>query len=150
VTVSPRFRFVLTALLLAVIYYYSLVYLVGWMNAQQRPGWWLSVFPTRKIAALGWVIGVHTFAVLLAALPIAVAAVILARTNAVLLGLAAAVLATGAAVAPALGSAVWPLIWNGHPIFFVTDQAKLIVAVPFLAWVLRAVSSNNRSEPSRS
>jgi hypothetical protein len=148
-TVTARIRFALTAVILAVVYYYLLVYLVGWTSAQQRPGWWLAVFPTRRIGVLGWLIALHTFAVLLAALPIAVAAVVIARTTAVLLGLTAAVLATAAAVAPSLSSAIWPLIWNNHPIFFVTDQVKLIDAVPFIAWVLRAASSNNRFERSR-
>jgi hypothetical protein len=94
-------------------------------------------------------IALHTAAVSLAALPVAVTAVIIARKDTVLLALTAAVLATAAAVIPSLSSTIWPIIWNSNPIFFVTDQAKLIVAVPFLAWVLRAASSHKRFERSR-
>jgi hypothetical protein len=148
-TGTARIRFALGAVILAVVYHYLLVYLVGWMSAHQRPEWGPGVFPTRRIAALGWLIVLLTSAVLLAALPIAVAAVAIARSKAVLLGFVAAVLATAVAVAPSLGSTIWPVIWGSHPIFFVTDQAKLIVAVPFIAWVLRAASSNNRSGQSR-
>ena len=92
-----------------------LVYLIGWMSTRQRPGWWIGMFPTRRIGALGWLILLHTSAVLLAALPIAVAAVLIERTRAVLLALTAAVLATVAAVAPSLSSTILPIIWNNSP-----------------------------------
>jgi hypothetical protein len=127
-TIAARIRFALTAMILGIVYYYLLVYLVGWMSTHERPGWWIGM---------------------LAALPIAVAAVIIERTRAVLLALTAAVLATVAAVVPSLSSTIWPIIWSSNPILFVTDQAKLIVAVPLIAWVLRAASSNNRFERSR-
>jgi hypothetical protein len=65
------------------------------------------------------------------------------------LGLIAGSIATVAAVVPSLNPTIWPLIWNNHPVFFVTDQIKLIAAVPFVAWVLRGASSNNRFERSR-
>jgi hypothetical protein len=148
-TVAARIRFALAAVILGVMYYYLLVYLVGWMSTHERPGWWVGMFPTRRIGALGWLVLLHTAAVLLAALPVAVAAVIIEPTKAVLVALTAAVLATIVAVVPSLSSTIWPIIWNSNPILFVTDQAKLIVAVPFIAWVLRAASSNNRFERSR-
>jgi hypothetical protein len=148
-TVAARIRFALAAMIFGVVYYYLLVYLIGWMSTQQRLGWWIGKFPTRRIGALGWLILLHTSAVLLAALPIAIAAVLIERTRAVLLALTAAVLATVAAVAPSLSSTILPIIWNNSPIMFVTDQAKLIVAVPLIAWVLRVASSNNRFERSR-
>ena len=148
-TVVTRIRFTLAAVVFGVVYYYLLVYSVGWMSTHERPGWWIGMFPTRRLGALGWLVLLHTSAVLLAALPIAVAAVIIERTRAVLLALIAAVLATVVAVVPSLSSTIWPIIWNSNPILFVTDQAKLIVAVPLIAWVLRAASSNNRFERSR-
>jgi hypothetical protein len=149
IAVIARIRFALAAAMLAVVYYYLLVYLVGWMSAQQRPGWWLDIFPTRRVGILGWLIALHTFAVLLAALPVAVAAVVIARRQAVLLGTTAAVITTAVAVAPSFNSAIWPLLWTSHPIFFVTDQAKIIFAVPFIAWVLRTAFSNDRWERTR-
>jgi hypothetical protein len=148
-TVTARIRFALTAAVLAASYFYLLVYLVGWMSVHQRPGWWLGIFPTRYVAAVTWLVVLHTGAVLCAALPVALAAVVLARQKAVQLGLVAAVLATAAATIPSLSSTIWPIIWNSHPVFFVTDQIKLVVAVPFIAWVLRGASSNNRFERSR-
>jgi hypothetical protein len=148
-TVGARIRFALAAVILAAVYFYLLVYLIGWMSAHERPSWWLGTFPSRHAAAIAWLVALHTAAVSLAAVPVAATAVIIARKDAVLLALSAAVLATAAAAIPSLSSTIWPIIWNSNPIFFVTDQAKLIVAVPFLAWVLRAASSHKRFERSR-
>jgi hypothetical protein len=148
-TVTARIRFTLATVVLAAVHYYSLVFLVGWTSVHERPAWWLGLFPTRHLAVIAWLVTLHTAAVLLTALPVAVATVVIARREAVLLGLTVAVLATVVAVAPAFTSAVWPLIWDSHPVFFITDQIKLIVAVPVIAWVLRAASSNNRFERSR-
>jgi hypothetical protein len=148
-TVTARIRFTLAAVVLAAVYYYLLVFLVGWTSVHERPGWWLGVFPTRHLAVIAWLVTLHTAAVLMAALPVAVATVVIARREAVLLGLTVAVLATVVAVAPSFSTAIWPLIWDSHPIFFITDQIKLIVAVPAVAWVLRAASSNNRIERLR-
>jgi hypothetical protein len=148
-TVTARIRFALTAAVLAAAYYYLLVYLIGWMSVHQRPGWWLGVFPTRHIAAVTWLVVLHTAAVLSAALPVAVAAVVLSRQQAVQLALVAAALATAAAIIPSLSPTLWPIMWNSHPVFFVTDPIKLIVAVPFIAWVLRRASSNNWFERLR-
>lgn len=141
-TVTARIRFALTAAVLAAVYFYLLVYLIGWMSVRQRPGWWLGAFPTRYVAAITWLIVLHTAAVLCAAIPVAVAAVVLARQKAVQLGLAAAALATAVAIIPSLSSTIWPVIWNSHPVFFVTDQIKLVVTVPFIAWVLRAAQTH--------
>jgi hypothetical protein len=148
-TVTARIRFTLTSVVLAAVYYYLLVFLIGWISVHERPGWWLGVFPTRRFAVIAWLVALHTAAVLLAALPVAIATVVIARREAVLLGLTVAILATVVAVVPSLSSTIWPLIWDSHPIFFITDQIKLIVAVPAVAWVLRAASSNNRFERLR-
>jgi len=146
--VTARIRFVLAAAVLSVIYFYLLVYLLGWMSAYERPGWWLGFFPTRLSGVLGWLILLHTASVLFAAFPVAVAALAIARKNAVQLGLLAAGLATVADILPVFSSTVGPLIWKSHPVFFVTDHVKLIIAVPLLVWVLgRATSNNSSSDP---
>jgi hypothetical protein len=147
-TLTARIRFFLTAVVLAAGYFYLLVHLIGWMSAHHWPSWWFDVFPSRQVGGVMWLVTLHTAAVLLAALPIGVAAVIIARTKAVLLGLIAALLATVAAVAPSLAPNIWPIVWSS-PVFFVTDQIKLIVAVPFVAWVILGATSNNRLERSR-
>jgi MFS family permease len=148
-TPAARIRFSLAALALATGYFYLLVYIIGWMSAHHWPSWWFDVFPSRHVGAVMWLITLHTAAVLLAALPVGIAAVIIARKRAVLLALIAASLATAAAIAPSLAPTIWPTVWGSHPVFFVTDQIKLVVAAPFIAWVLRAASSNNRFERSR-
>jgi hypothetical protein len=148
-TVTARIRFAFTAAGLAAAYFCLLVYLVGWMSVHQRPGWWVGTFSTRYVDAITWLVVIHTAAVLCAALPVAAAAVVLAREKAAQLGLVSAILATTAAIVPSLSSTIWPLIWNSHPVFFVTDQVKLVVAVPLIAWALRSASSNNRFKRSR-
>jgi hypothetical protein len=140
-TVVARVRFAVVAVLLSVVYYYLLIYIVGWMSAQPLPGWWLGAFPSRYVGLRIWIVAEHTAAVLSAAVPVGVAAVLSFRQNAVQLGLIAASIATVAAAVPSLAPTIWPLIWNSHPVFFVTDQIKLIAAVPFVAWVLRGASS---------
>jgi hypothetical protein len=145
-SLTVRIRFILAAVVLAAVYYHLLVFLVGWTSVHVLPPWWLGLFPTRHVAVTAWLVTLHTVAVLLAAFPVAIAAVVVARREAVRLGFAVAVLATVVAVAPSFSYAIWPLIWDSHPVFFITDQIKLIVAVPAVAWVLRAASSNNRFE----
>jgi MFS family permease len=145
---TARIRFSLAALALAAAYFYLLIYIIGWMSAHHWPTWWFDVFPSRHVGAVMWLVTLHTAAVLLAALPIGIAAVIIGRRRAVLLALVAAALATLGSIAPSFAPTIWPNVWS-HPLFFVTDQIKLVVAVPFIAWVLRAASSNNRFERSR-
>jgi hypothetical protein len=148
-TLPARIRFSLAALALAAGYFYLLVYIIGWMAAHHWPSWWFDVFTNRHVGAAIWLGTLHTAAVLLAALPIGMAAVFIARKNAVLLGLIAASLATLVAVAPSLAPTIWSTVWSSHPVFFVTDQIKLVVAVPLIAWMLRSASSNYRFERSR-
>jgi len=142
-TRTARIRFSLAALALAAGYLYLLIYITGWMSAHHWPSWWFDVFPSRHVGAVMWLVTLHTAGVLLAALPIGIAAVIIARKNAVLLALIAASLATATAMAPSFAPTIWPIIWGSHPVFFITDQIKLVIAAPFIAWVLRAASSNN-------
>jgi hypothetical protein len=148
-TLTARIRFSLAALSLAAGYFYLLIYIIGWMSAHHWPSWWFEVFPSRHVGAVIWLVTLHTAAVLLAALPIGIAALMIARKQAVLLGLIAASLATAAAVVSSLAPTIWPIVWGSHRVFFVTDQIKLVVAVPFIAWVLRAASFNNRLGRSR-
>jgi hypothetical protein len=88
-TVVARARFAVVAVLLSVAYYYLLVYIVGWMSAQRLPGWWLGAFPSRDVGLTIWLVAEHSVAVLSAALPVSVAAVLCFRRNAVQLGLIA-------------------------------------------------------------
>src|SRR5208282_3133474 len=141
---SVRLRFVLAAPVLAASYFYLLIFLIGWTSTRFWPSWWFGVFPSRHIAALTWTVGLHTIGVLSAALPVAVAAVVIARERAALLGVIVGAIATTFAVLPSLRPDIWPLIWNNHPIYFVTDQIKLLVAVPIAVWIIRKLFSHSR------
>ncbi len=140
---SVRLRLVFAAPVLAAMYFYLVVLALGWTSAQHWPSWWFGVFPSRHFAAVAWMVILHTVGVFSAASVIAVAAVIIVRKEAVLLGAIVGVLATILAVSPSLSENIWPIVWNSHPVFFVTDQIKLLVAVPFAAWVVRKLSSSN-------
>jgi hypothetical protein len=141
---SVRLRLGLAAPVLGALYYYLLVFLIGWTSAVlQWPSWWLGVFPSRHIAAVTWLVCVHTIGVISAAIPVAAMAIAIVRERAVLLGILAAAMATTVGILPSLRSDIWPLIWNNHPIFFITDQIKLLVAVPFAAWIIRKPFSSS-------
>jgi hypothetical protein len=90
----------------------------------------------------------HSAAVLSAALPVAVASLLIDRNRAVLIGTLAGASAVVIALLLSLTPAIWPVIWNSHPVFFITDQIKLIVAVPFVAWIIRS-AFNNRLDRTR-
>jgi hypothetical protein len=140
---SVRLRLVLAAPILAALYFYLLIFSISWTSAQHWPSWWFGVFSSRHVAAITWIVVLHTIGVFFAAVPIVFAAVIIVRREAVLLGAIVSVLATILAVLPSLSSHIWPIVWNSHPVYFVTDQIKLLVAVPFATWLIRKLSARN-------
>lgn len=141
---SVRLRLGLAAPVLGALYFYLLVFLIGSISAiLQRPSWWLGIYPNQHIAAVTWLVCVHTIGVISAAIPIAAMAVVIARERAVLLGILAAAIATTLGILSSLPSATWPLVWNSHPVFFITDQIKLLGAVPFGAWIIRKLLSSS-------
>lgn len=75
-TLVARVRFAIVAVFLSVAYCYLLIYIIGWTSAQRIPAWWLGVFPSRHVGLTIWLIAEHTLAVLSAALPVGVAAVL--------------------------------------------------------------------------
>jgi hypothetical protein len=146
---TANIRFALAAIILSAAYYYLLIYLLGWLNSHEKPTWWVGLFPSRLSGALAWLIALHTAAVFLAALPVAFAAVVFIRPKAILLALITAVLVSSVDVTLVLNSAFWSIIWNSHPMLFVTDHVKIAAAVPLIAWALRAAIPNKRLEQSR-
>jgi hypothetical protein len=142
---SVRLRIGLAAPVLGVLYFYFLVFLIGWTAARAWPSWWFGIFPDRHIAALTWMIGLHTIGVISAALPIAFAVVVIVRKQSTLLGVIVGVIATTLAVLPSLSPKIWPVVWNSHPILFITDQIKLLVAVPIAAWIIGKLLSHSGS-----
>src|SRR5665213_1597634 len=133
---SIRIRLGLAAPILGFLYFYLLVLLIGWTSSTLRPSWWIDIFPSRHVAAVMWLICLHTSGVVFAAIPIAVAVVASARERAVLLAVIVGVVATTLAILLSLRPDIWQLAWNSHPIFFITDQIKLLVAVPLAAWFI--------------
>jgi len=71
------------------------------------------------------------------------------RSRALWTGASAGAIATMVLIAPALMSQVWPLIWSSHPVFSVTDQIKLVAAVPLLLWVIQRLSPHPRFQATR-
>ncbi len=132
----------LAAPILGWLYYRLLVLLIGWTSPISRPSWWIEIFPSRHLAAVMWLISLHTIGVAFAATPIAIAVVAIARKRAVLIGIIVGVVATALAISPYFQRPdLWHLVWNSQPIFFVTDQIKLIIAVPLVAWIFLKVVS---------
>ena len=142
---SVRLRLLFAAPVLGAVYYYLLILLIGLTSASPWPSWWVGTFPNRHVAALIWIVGSHTIGVFSAAIPIAVATVLVLRGQAMLLGIIVGVIGTILAVLPSLTPDIWPLVWNNHPVFFITDQIKLLVAVPAAIWIIRRLLPKNGS-----
>lgn len=140
---SVRLRLGLAAPVLAALYFYLLIFLIGWTSARPWPSWWFGIFPSRHVAALTWMVGLHTIGVFSAAVPIAIATAVIVREHAALLGVIVGVITATLAVLPSLSPDIWPLIWNAHPILFITDQSKILAAVPIAAVIVRKLFSNN-------
>ena len=138
---SFRLCLALAAPVLGAAYYYLLIFLIGWTSASPWPSWWIGALPNRHIAALIWVIGSHTVGVFSAVIPVAIAVVFLVRAQAMLLGIIVGVIGTSLGVIPSLTPDIWPLVWNTHSIYFITDQIKLLVAVPVAIWIIQKLLS---------
>jgi biotin transporter BioY len=145
---STRIRLGLAAPTLGFLYFYLLVLLIGWMSSTHRPSWWFDIFPSRQVVAVVWLICLHTIGVVFAAVPIAIAVVAIARERAVLLGVIVGVVATTLTILPSLRPDIWQLAWSSHPIFFITDQIKLLVAVPLVAWIIQKIFSRDGLSPT--
>jgi hypothetical protein len=141
---SARLRLGLTALALGALYFYLLLYLIGWTSWHHWPSWWYGAFPSRHSAGVAWIIILHTAGVLSAAVPVAIAAVVIMRREAVLLAAIVGVLGSALGLLSSIDSNVWPLFWTSHPIFVVTDPIKIIAAVPLTAWLIRRISSRSK------
>ncbi len=134
---SVGLRLALATPVLGAVYYYLLISLIGWTSAIPWPTWWIGTFPNRHVAALIWIIDSHMIGVLSAAIPIAVATVLVLRKQAMLLGIVIGVMAAILGVLPSLTPDIWPLVWNNHRDFFITDQIELVVAVPIAIWIIQ-------------
>lgn len=134
--------FVLAVVLLAFLYSYLLLFLVGYAVAIPRPSWWEGIFASRHFAMLLWLTVVHTIAVFAAAAPIALLSLVSVPARALLVGVSASALAIAVQTLPSLSPEIWPLIWNNNPTSFFIDTIKCVAAVPVLIWLLRKLPSN--------
>ena len=141
---SQLIRFCASLALLTTLYYFLLIWLLGYTSALGWPKWWLTLFGMGRGAKVAWIIATHTFSVLCAALPIALCALLDRR--ALLLGTLVAVLTAVLIIYPSLRPEIWALIQANHPGYFVVDSARIVVAVPVLIYLLRRMPSNKRLE----
>ena len=134
-------RAALMVVVLAAAYDYLLAHTWGYVSAIGWADWWMAAFPTKDAAALSWLIATHTAAVLAAAAPVALASLSMLPGRPVLLAAIAGLAVTVVELLPETTPELWPLEWGAHPVFFVTDQLKIIVAMPVLVWLLRKLPS---------
>jgi hypothetical protein len=147
-TTSQHIRAGIAVAVLAIAYYYLLLYVIGYAMTIHWPSWWYVALPKGKAAAQLWLVVLHTSAVLIAAAPVALLSRVVLYRRRVLLTAAAGVVAVVALNLPAYPDA-FALSWKQHPIFLITDNLKCLLAVPLLAWLLGAAPSNNSLERSR-
>jgi hypothetical protein len=60
--------------ILGFFYLNLLVLLIGWTSSALQPSWWTGIFPSGHVAAVTWLIYLHTTGVFFAAIPVAVIA----------------------------------------------------------------------------
>ena len=120
-----------------VSYYYLVVTATGYAGAVLCPKWWWALFPTHSIGAMAWAESLNTLAMLLAAIPVAIAAVALfARRSLLLCGVGAA-LAVGISLYPTFGPSVWPLVTGRNVAVYVLDALKMLAVLPLFALALQ-------------
>jgi hypothetical protein len=109
------------------------------------PSWWGPFFPTRGSGTLTWLVSVHTFAVLMASLPFALAIDFLYGRMGVWVALALTVAVYSVTTLPSVFSffGTSPLRLKVVSLF---DAVKLIGFLPALVWILGALPSNYRIE----
>ena len=112
------------------------------------PSWWGPLFPSRNSGILTWMVTVHTFAVLLASLPVALAIYSLYGRRGVWVALAISVVIFSLTTLPGV---VGRFGTSPFRIKVVTlfDAIKLMGFLPLLVWGIGALPSNNRIERTR-
>jgi hypothetical protein len=141
VSTSQRIRIGFAVLAAATVYYYLLVYSVGYLTAMPWPTCWIGIFPSKLIAVRVWLFVMHTCAILLSAAPVALLVRLLIPAHRVLICVCAAVVALVAANLP-LHLDLLAMSLAQHPILWVMDVLKVLLALPFLAWAFRLAPSN--------
>ena len=139
---------VAVAVSLAFLYMWVVPIATIYAGAVPIPSWWGPLFPTRASGILTWLVTVHTFAVLVASLPFALAIEFLYGRSGVWVALALTVavysLTTLPSVVRFFGTS--PLRLKMVTLF---DAVKLVGVLPVLVWMLDALPSNYRIERRR-
>ena len=136
------------ALVLAWIYMLAVPTVIGHAAAVPIPSWWNPLFPSLRSGILTWLVIVHTFAVLVASLPVAfVIERIYGRAGVwVALALTVVIYASTRAWIPFAEFGPSPMRLKVATLF---DAIKLLGFLPALVWVFGAWPSNNRIERPR-
>jgi len=138
------------AILLAFLYYWLVVQIVGYAAVVPRTGWWMNAAPTigRRAAAVAWLEAMNTGAMIVAATPVALlGAYAYPRRAMGVVALAAAAAATYA-LAPTFRSDIWPLLHGFALWVTVIDAIKMAVLPPLLTWIVSGPISNTPCRPN--
>jgi hypothetical protein len=135
-------RVALMVVVLAAAYDHWLVHIYGFMTGVSWPGWWMSALPSKDLAAQSWLNLVHTSAVLVAAAPVALVSLWRLQIRTALPTAIAGLVVAVVEALPRATPELWPSAWGAQSVYFVTNQLKIILAMPLLAWLLRKLPSN--------
>jgi hypothetical protein len=128
---SVRLRLMFWAVALAVTYSIILKYTgrtLAWLVAANLP---------HPISCCDYVDSLlHTAGILLAAAPVATAAVLVDRRRAMSLGAFASAAATAFAFVWSVHPEILQLLWNSQWLFLSADLLKIAAAVPVLIWII--------------
>ena len=134
---SQRLRIGVAIVLATTAYYYLLMISIGYLLAVSWPTWWMGIFPSTLIGSRVWMFAMHTAAVLISAIPVALLVRLLVPGHAVAACLVAALSALVLVNLPLDRDAI-ALVWAYHPVLLIGDSLKVVLALPFLAWTLCA------------
>ena len=144
---SGRLRLPLAILGLAILFYFLTSISIERMPFTSLPSWWMGMWPSRTVGVYIWFGLLNAAGAVLAAIPVAILFRWLIDRNRVraafIVGVITALVVTGSAAAKyspfARATALMAL-----ELFLV-----IFLALPFLIWVLRALTSNKRLSESR-
>ena len=129
---------------LAVVYLWLVVELGGWSAQFSRPGLWLAKSIGLPHGMLAWMVVVNTISVILAAVPVALAAIAVFGRRAWIAALASAGVAAVFSGAESLNAVPWSEFLSPYPVVQVFDCIKLVVIPALLVIAIQRTPSNSR------
>ncbi len=141
-----RALFRIAAILMAYIYLVALVFTIGYAAMIVAPVWWLGHFSSRATAQLYLALFAHAAAVVLASIPVAVAACWVLGRFRVLGGALIAAIVWLVMIVPATQG-----FWSSTTFLrgaAIADTLEFLGTLPLIVWLLTRLSSNNALERS--